>query len=360
MPNVCNISAKTDDELDMISDESSSELDLSQDLSVINDVVQRINQFGPVKKDDRPKISVQEIVIICQLAIEILKRDGAFLEFKDKSKDWAVLGDIHGQFNDMISLLKLFCDEWACKQKGLQLQYLFLGDYVDRGDFSLEVMVSLLCWKILCPEDVYLLRGNHECLTVNGRYGFRKELINIYGSKEGNHVWRIFNIVFDYFPIAATIHDEYFCVHGGITDDLYSLKQLRNLKLPQRIKEGSRCFANRVLWSDPDRSGQTKHFSENPRRGPLFGPDACKKFLETNGIKRIIRAHQIAQNGFWHAFDNKVMTVFSAPNYKNSGTNDAGLLIIRNCKSDAGLLMFTCSKDARGDLTANLTLTMET
>lgn len=128
----------------------------------IKKIVDKINAFGTVSVGNRVPLSISEINSVCNMAVEALSLNGPFVELPDENVHWAILGDIHGQFNDMISLLKLFCDDYAGKKPNHTLKYLFLGDYVDRGDFSLEVVISLLCWKILCPDNVYMLRGNHE------------------------------------------------------------------------------------------------------------------------------------------------------------------------------------------------------
>lgn len=167
------------------------------------------------------------------------------------------------------------------------------------------------------------------CLTVNGRYGFKQECIQQYGYVDGIQIWKQINDVFEYFPIAASIHNKYFCVHGGLTPNLKDFEQLKNLSFPVEIREGSSTIENRMLWSDPDRTGKMDGFATNPRRGPQFGKQACEAFFKSTGTKKIIRAHQTAQDGYWTACDNKVLTVFSAPCYKGVCNNDAAILLLR-------------------------------
>jgi len=168
-------------------------------------------------------------------------------------EQWAIFGDLHGQYNEMISLLKKFQKDWIGIQPSQSyMKYLFLGDYVDRGNHSLEVIMSLLIWKIRSPDQVYLLRGNHECISVNQRYGFKNECISVFGLVDGIKVWKSINQVFDYFPLAAIIQDEYFCVHGGLCEQLITVEQIEQIEIPYKIREGSDCLANNILWSDPD------------------------------------------------------------------------------------------------------------
>jgi diadenosine tetraphosphatase ApaH/serine/threonine PP2A family protein phosphatase len=151
----------------------------------------------------------------------------------------------------------------------------------------------------------------------------------MYGIRDGMYVWKKINEVFDYFPLACTLHDTYFCVHGGLSEELKDLRQLKKLSLPVSIQEGSGSLENQILWSDPDRSGNVNNFRENPRRGPQFGPNACDDFFKSTGTKKIIRAHQTAQDGYFTACENRVITVFSAPCYKGVCDNDAAVLVIR-------------------------------
>lgn len=309
-------------------------------------VVSKLKDTTYLADNDHMELSVNEISTVCKLAYQTLQQDSkcALLRLGDKSSNeqWAVFGDIHGQYNDMISLLKVFSRDWTSNQmecdNQLSMKYMFLGDYVDRGYHSIEVMVSLLCWKILAPTQIYLLRGNHEVATVNGRYGFRGECTKAFGKLKGNKVWRLFNKVFDHFPLAATINDEYFLVHGGLCEQLKNIQQIEDVSLPCSISEGSNVFQNHILWSDPARNDEVDNYKMNPKRGPLFGCNAVDTFFKSNpGLKRIIRAHQTAQEGYWTALDDRVVTIFSAPCYKGSCTNMAGVLVIRHSHEDCVL-----------------------
>ena len=225
-----------------------------------------------------------------------------------------VVGDLHGNFHDLIRILLM---------NGLppKTHYLFLGDYVDRGDFSIEVITLLLLLKINFPEEITLLRGNHEFRKINETYGFLKSVKKVYGNVQ---LWEEFNICFDYLPFAAVIDNYYFCVHGGISSDLNSLSQINNIQLPFRDDATDKLVED-LVWSDPNQG--VPMFESNPRGpGQYFGIIAVSEFFKNTGLKMIIRAHECV-NGMRMTLQNQVCTVFSSSNY-NRSNNDGGFLYI--------------------------------
>jgi diadenosine tetraphosphatase ApaH/serine/threonine PP2A family protein phosphatase len=151
------------------------------------------------------------------------------------------------------------------------------------------------------------------------------------------------NSVFDYFPLAAVLQEKYFCVHGGLCEQLITLQQIEEISLPYELKEGSHCLGNHILWSDPDVQNQVKSFALNPRRGQIFGPEAVDDFFSMNsGLQKIIRAHQTANEGFWTALDDRVVTVFSAPDYRGVCKNWAGIMVIRKNEQNCILQFEKC------------------
>jgi protein phosphatase len=317
--------------------------------------VGKLHAVSGLKEEEHIEISFTDVMTICELAIKVLKKDSssALLELgtsADDNEQWAIFGDLHGQYNDMVQLLSCFTQDWTKQQKceGLVMKYLFLGDYVDRGSHSFDVMLSLLCWKCLAPDQMYMLRGNHEIMTVNGRYGFRNECVKIYGEMGGRAIWTKFNHVFNWLPLAATVNNEYFCVHGGLTEQLDNISQIAALTLPIEIQEGTQTMENNILWSDPNRPNPDSKFTFNPKRGPKFGNEAVDDFFTSNkGLKRIVRAHQVAARGYWKALDDRVLTIFSAPDYKGESKNLGGVLIIRKNEVDCVL---QCHKTSNGEL----------
>ena len=213
-----------------------------------------------------------------------------------------VCGDIHGQYHDLLELFKVGGN---CPDTN----YLFLGDYVDRGCFSVESVSLLLALKIKYPTKIYLLRGNHESRQTSQVYGFYDECIRKYGNN-GN-VWNIFTDVFDYLPLCALIDNKIFCLHGGLSPDIKTLEDINALDRKQELpKEGP---MSDLLWSDPE---EREGFGQSPRgAGYVFGGDVSSKFNYTNNLSIVCRAHQLMMGGFQWFHDNNVLTIFSAPNY---------------------------------------------
>lgn len=189
-------------------------------------------------------------------------------------------GDIHGQFQD---LLRIF------ERNGFPptVNYLFLGDYVDRGKQSLETICLLLAYKVRYPNNIYLLRGNHEDAAVNRIYGFYDDCKRRFNVK----LWKIFTDCFNCLPAAALIDDKIFCMHGGLSPELKTLDQINEIPRPCEIPyNGLLCD---LLWSDP--SSSIDGWGENNERGNsyAFGPDVVTDFLDKHGLDLICRGHQV-------------------------------------------------------------------
>lgn len=177
-----------------------------------------------------------EIIRIVRAAREIFMRQPMLLEVGAPIN---ICGDTHGQYHD---LLKLF------EMSGFPPEgnYLFLGDYVDRARQSIEVITLVLCYKIKYPESFFLLRGNHECASLNRIYGFYDECKRRYSVK----LWRIFADCFNCMPVAAVVADKILCMHGGLSPDLDHLSQIFDIPRPTDVPdEGLLCD---LLWADPD------------------------------------------------------------------------------------------------------------
>ncbi|PRQ52010.1 putative protein-serine/threonine phosphatase [Rosa chinensis] len=215
---------------------------------------------------------------------------------------FTVCGDVHGQFYDLLNIFEL---------NGLPSEenpYLFNGDFVDRGSFSLEVILTLFAFKCMSPSAIYLARGNHESKSMNRIYGFEGEV----QSKLSEKFVELFAEVFCCLPLAHVINGKVFVVHGG----LFSVDgvKLSDIKAINRFceppEEGLMC---ELLWSDPQPA---------PGRGPSkrgvglsFGGDVTKRFLQDNNLDLVVRSHEVKDEGYEIEHDGKLITVFSAPNY---------------------------------------------
>jgi len=314
----------------------------------------------------------QEVKALCDKAREILI-DESNVQRVDAPV--TICGDIHGQFYDLIELFKVGGE---CPFTN----YLFLGDFVDRGYYSVETFLLLLALKVRYPDRITLIRGNHESRQITQVYGFYDECLRKYGSV---NVWRYCTEIFDYLSLSAIIEDKVFCVHGGLSPAINTLDQIRAIDRKQEVPhDGAMCD---LMWSDPE---DIEGWGLSPRgAGYLFGGDVVAKFNEgarfplplfpipegegalsrsspgffsqtftlspfslsllthsnlpsrsplflVNGIDLIARAHQLVMEGYKTMFPTKnsksaqptdaLVTVWSAPNYCYRCGNVAAIL----------------------------------
>ena len=251
-----------------------------------------------------------EIKSLCEKAKEILSEESNVQPVKTPV---TVCGDIHGQYYDLIELFKI-------GGRPPETNYLFTGDYVDRGYYSIETVTLLFSLKVRYRDRITLTRGNHESRQITQVYGFYDECMRKYGNAA---VWRYFTDLFDYLPIAALVENKIFCVHGGLSPSVDTLDHIRQLDRVQEVPhEGPMCD---LLWSDPD----SRPGWGFPRRaGYTFGQDISEQYNHTNGLKLIARAHQLVMDGYSCTHDRNVVTIFSAPNYCYRCGNQAAILEI--------------------------------
>lgn len=281
------------------------------DLTIINSCVERLLSV----KDDRPGTEVQLpdewISIVVQKCRALFLEQPMLLEIRAPIN---ICGDTHGQYHDLLRLFEVggFPPD---------TNYMFLGDYVDRAKQSIETIVLLMCYKLKYPESFFLLRGNHECASLNRIYGFYDECKRRYSVK----LWRTFSDCFNCMPVAAVVEDKIFCMHGGISPELRQLGQVLDIPRPIDVPdEGLLCD---LLWSDPDPS--VNGWGRNPRGvSCTFGHDIVEEFLQEHDLDLICRAHQVVEDGYEFQAQRQLVTLFSAPNYCGEFDNAGAMMVV--------------------------------
>lgn len=293
---------------------------------ILDGLIERLLE-GRKTKGKRIQLSEAEIRQLCIVSKDIFLQQPNLLELEAPIN---VCGDVHGQFPD---LLRLF--EYGGFPP--DANYLFLGDYVDRGKQSIETICLLLAYKIKFPDNFFLLRGNHECASINRIYGFYDECKRRFTVK----LWKIFTDCFNCLPVSAVIDDKILCMHGGLSPEMDSLDQIKAIERPVDVPDqGLLCD---LLWADPDRD--IKGWGENDRGVSFtFGPDKVSEFLRKHDLDLICRAHQVVEDGYEFFADRQLVTIFSAPNYCGEFNNAGALMSV-----DASLLCsFQILKPWRG------------
>uniref|UniRef100_A0AAZ3QDC7 Serine/threonine-protein phosphatase n=1 Tax=Oncorhynchus tshawytscha TaxID=74940 RepID=A0AAZ3QDC7_ONCTS len=277
----------------------------------IDSIIQRLLEVRGAKPGKNVQLQENEIRGLCLKSREIFLSQPILLELEAPLK---VCGDIHGQYYD---LLRLF--EYGGFPP--ESNYLFLGDYVDRGKQSLETICLLLAYKIKYPENFFLLRGNHECASINRIYGFYDECKRRYNIK----LWKTFTDCFNCLPIAAIVDEKIFCCHGGLSPDLQSMEQIRRVMRPTDVPDqGLLCD---LLWSDPDKD--VLGWGENDRGVSFtFGSEVVAKFLHKHDLDLICRAHQVVEDGYEFFAKRQLVTLFSAPNYCGEFDNAGAMMSV--------------------------------
>lgn len=226
-----------------------------------------------------------------------------------------VIGDIHGQILDLFRILNVF------GVPSPKRRYLFLGDLIDRGEFSVECLVCAFLLKALWPDSVYIIRGNHEFAFLCSQCGFMTQIVSFFTDAS---LFHDACSAFRYLPLAARIDESILCVHGGIGPSVTDIAAIEAIERP--IDEFGDDIVDSLVWSDP--SEYIENFESSPTRGAgyLFGPSALRPFLERSRLTTLVRAHECMKGGIETHFDGILITVFSASNYCGLIGNQAAVL----------------------------------
>ena len=263
----------------------------------------------------RFNINAKVIIKLAEMAKCIFEKENNILDIRAPLN---MFGDIHGQYSDMIRFLEM---------TGLPPDqiFLFLGDYVDRGNNSIEVIALLFAMKIIYPDKVFVLRGNHECPNVNAMYGLLGECEERFGT-DSKLVFNKINDALISLPLCAVINNKIFCVHGGLSPSLVTLDDIQKINRFMPIPDdGLLCD---LMWADPSQNLDSLWGTSTRGISCTFNMNSVYSFLKTNKLQLICRAHQLVPNGYKFFADSKLITVFSAPNYCGNCGNDGVVMKI--------------------------------
>ena len=243
-------------------------------------------------------------------------------------KNFTVVGDIHGQFYDLINIFDI---NGYPSEDNL---YLFNGDYIDRGLFGVETIITLMAFKILYPNHFFMNRGNHEDISVNNRYGFQIEVVY---DKYDSQVYDYFSEFFRFLPLGHILNNKIIVIHGGLfSKEGVTINELKNLE--RGIDVPTTGLMSELLWSDPiDGKGWTP---SDRGAGVYFGEDVTEKFLNENNLTLLIRSHEVKMEGYEIQHGGKTITVFSAPNYYDITGNKGAIIRIIGKEMELKFIQF--------------------
>ena len=256
-------------------------------------------------------VTNDDLIWLCTAVTKVIRDEPTLLRLKPPI---TICGDVHGQFQDVVRIFDL---------GGMppNTTYLFLGDYVGRGENSIETIAFLFALKVKYPNHIYLLRGNHETEEISRTDGFFQEFLD----RRIEDTWYSFTEAFRYLPLSAIVGYRIFCVHGGLSQCLKSIDQIEALKRPLDVEEDG--LVTDLLWSDPAEEGNG--WQENDRGTSVtYGPDVVDVFLQKHKFDLLCRAHQMAMDGYEFPFKGRqnCVTVFTAPNYCGEFMNAGALM----------------------------------
>ena len=293
----------------------------------VDAVIDKLLERRGAKPGKNVQLTESEVKGLCAKSREIFITQPSLLELEAPLK---ICGDIHGQYSD---LLRLF--EYGGFPP--ESNYLFLGDYVDRGKNSLEVICLLLAYKVKYPENFFLLRGNHECASITRIYGFYDECKRRYNIK----MWKAFCDCFNCLPVCAIVDEKIMCMHGGLSPEINNFDQVRKIVRPTDVPDtGLICD---LLWADPEKDVQG--WCENDRGVSfIFGPDVVQNFLRKQDLDLVCRAHQVVEDGYEFFAKRQLITLFSAPNYCGEFDNAGAMMTV----DDSLMCSFKVLKPVKG------------
>nr|CAH7728330.1 unnamed protein product [Callosobruchus chinensis] len=321
-------------------------MDLFSQRSVSNELLKGLRYLTTINKIKDPKANyiwgqldpanyARNLINVCNQVKEVFRNEPRLLELNSPCY---IMGDLHGNVADLLHFERTL---WHIGPGLCPSNLLFLGDYVDRGAYSIEVISYLFSYKLQSPRKMNLVRGNHEIRDVQKMFTFYKECLLKLGDKLGNEVWNAINNAFDVMPVAAVVDGKLFCCHGGVPPPWLCpvIAAINDVPVPLNQPDLQSSLAWELMWNDPVRPKAVddklamellanEGFAVNVRRGTahIFSVDALERFLKANQLTHIVRAHEVAQAGFQLLQKGKLLTVFSSSKYCG-GNNDAACVM---------------------------------
>ena len=247
-----------------------------------------------------------------------------------REQNFTIVGDIHGQFYDLLNIFNI--NGYPSEEN----PYLFNGDFVDRGFFGVETIITLIAFKILYPNHFFLNRGNHEDGHINFLYGFRIEAINKYDLD----VFNCFSEFYKFLPLGHVLNKKIIVIHGGLfSEEGVTIDELK--KIDRFIDIPSEGLMNEILWSDPKNESGWRPSDRGA--GIYFGQDVTEKFLKDNNLELLVRSHEVKMEGYEIQHGGKTITIFSAPNYCDTRGNKGAIIKVLGGEMKPNFIQYDAS-----------------
>ncbi|OHT12596.1 Ser/Thr protein phosphatase [Tritrichomonas foetus] len=271
-------------------------------------------------KLDLPEMPKSLIIKLINAAKSYFQVEPTLLDIESPC---TIIGDLHGHVLDLFRILKTE----GLPNQNPKNRFVFLGDLVDRGEFSVHTIVIVYLLKVLWPDKVFIIRGNHEFDFMASQGGFQTQVNDEFSD---NNIYNLFLDSFSHLPLSIRIDNSMICVHGGIGPSMFSVKQLFHIQKP--FTEFGDEIIDALLWSDP--SDSVEHFKPSSRgTGYFFSESALCEFLDLSNLDILIRGHECVMEGCEEKFGNRCITVFSASNYCGTVNNQSAVLRVTQPKT---------------------------
>ena len=307
----------------------------------IDILLRPLDWFDQKKMDEihnKLPFTKEEIESLIDEVIPIISKENSLIKIRSPCK---IFGNIYGLYNDLMRFFESYGNPSDSIQNGdiNVMQYIFLGDFCDRGFYSLEVVFLLFALKVKYPNFIYLIRGHHEDKNVNEIYGLGQECkdrLNDEINKE-NSIFNLINKAFEYLPFGVLIDGGTLLVHGGIGTSIENLDDINNISRPtpvvQDVENIRQLQIIDLLYSEYD--DKESNYNINNERDTMkkgfivkYGKKRLDDFLNKNNINLLITSHQFVKEGFNTFNNDKLLVLFSATNYMDKYNNIGAMITI--------------------------------